>query len=42
MVLLGAAVKRNGDSPAEIDSYEMLVRRADEDDILITFVAAVS
>lgn len=40
--LLGAAVKRNGDSPTEIDSYEMVVRRADEHDVLMTFVATVS
>ncbi len=38
--LLAAAVKRDGRPLSEIDTYEMVVRRAGEQDALMTFVAA--
>ena len=39
--LLGAAVRRNGDSTSDIDDYDMVVRRAGEREAVMIFVAAV-
>ncbi len=40
--LLAGAVKRDGKPGSEIDAYDMVVRRAGEQDVLLTFVATAS